>query len=324
MLSRQIRMSFKSIFVGIVALFLADSTVDIMPSARANDSEAAFAGGGLVLVNSTGISMEREHLIISRERIEVRYVFRNITDKPIETRVAFPIPRYDPLWGEAYRDDELNDPEVAAQYQNDAFQDPFEFKTFVDGSPVTAQTEVTQKGRWRQVTYHWPQTFPPGKLVNVVHRYAPRLGQGIALHRPGLQKIPKPETSKTGRGLDRLNVDAIVTEAATRKHDKVAVERDAKMLAERFCVGPRLAARMHRVGAVWENLAYVLKTGANWKGPIKQFRVTLKKDHPADRISLCYPGPFRRTSKKTFVFERENFTPTQDLDILFAEHGNWR
>jgi hypothetical protein len=51
--------------------------------------------GGLEFTTSESIVMEKEDLYISRELVKIDYVFRNITDKPVELRVAFPLPTLD-------------------------------------------------------------------------------------------------------------------------------------------------------------------------------------------------------------------------------------
>ncbi|MBN2574354.1 MAG: DUF4424 family protein [Deltaproteobacteria bacterium] len=66
----------------------------------------------------------------------------------------------------------------------------------------------------------------------------------------------------------------------------------------------------------WE-VHYTLTTGANWRGPIGRFKLTLAKDSPRDVISTCIPDT-RRTSAKTFEVVREDFVPTEDLKILFV------
>ena len=60
--------------------------------ASANDTTAVLKTGGLVFTHSADISMEEEQLYISPTEVKVDYVFRNTSDKPIDTIVAFPMP----------------------------------------------------------------------------------------------------------------------------------------------------------------------------------------------------------------------------------------
>jgi len=60
--------------------------------AAANDSAAELAAGGLVLVETDAIAMQREDLALSPSEVRVRYEMRNDTGKPVTLRVAFPLP----------------------------------------------------------------------------------------------------------------------------------------------------------------------------------------------------------------------------------------
>jgi hypothetical protein len=60
--------------------------------ARANDSASMLAAGGIVLVKTDKIVMQREDLTLSPSEIRVRYEMRNDTAAPVTLRVAFPLP----------------------------------------------------------------------------------------------------------------------------------------------------------------------------------------------------------------------------------------
>lgn len=62
------------------------------PGAHGNDSAAEFGIGGLVMVKTDAITMQREDLTITPGRIKVRYEFRNDGKEPVTLRVAFPLP----------------------------------------------------------------------------------------------------------------------------------------------------------------------------------------------------------------------------------------
>jgi hypothetical protein len=59
---------------------------------RANDSSSVLGAGGLVLVKTNAISIEREDLTLSPRQVRVRYVMRNNETSPVTLRVAFPLP----------------------------------------------------------------------------------------------------------------------------------------------------------------------------------------------------------------------------------------
>ncbi len=60
--------------------------------AAANDSMAELGLGGIVLVETNAITMQREDLALLPAEIRVRYEMRNDTGRPVTARVAFPIP----------------------------------------------------------------------------------------------------------------------------------------------------------------------------------------------------------------------------------------
>ena len=73
----------------LVAIFLLLAAA--LP-ARANDSFAETALGGVVLKETDAISLDREDLFISEEEVRVNYEFTNTTDKDVVALVAFPLP----------------------------------------------------------------------------------------------------------------------------------------------------------------------------------------------------------------------------------------
>lgn len=60
--------------------------------ASANDSASELAAGGIVLVKTDAITMQRENLHLSPAEVRVRYEMRNDTGQPVTLRVAFPMP----------------------------------------------------------------------------------------------------------------------------------------------------------------------------------------------------------------------------------------
>ena len=63
--------------------------------ARANDSSAELAVGGLVFTKNADVSIESEDLTITPDTVTVRYVFLNQSASPVTLTVAFPLPDID-------------------------------------------------------------------------------------------------------------------------------------------------------------------------------------------------------------------------------------
>lgn len=67
---------------------------------------------------------------------------------------------------------------------------------------------------------------------------------------------------------------------------------------------------------VYNWIGYRLSPGANWKGPIGRFRLTVDKGTPDRLVSLCMDG-LTKISPTRFEVVKTNFEPTRDLDVLF-------
>jgi hypothetical protein len=133
------------------------------------------------------------------------------------------------------------------------------------------------------------QTFPAKQRVSVEHQYAPLASGSV------------------GGGLSK----------SQRKTDWFQDEQ------RKYCIDKDWLASFDRKGTelygeIW--LGYVLKTGANWKGPIGDFRLVVDKGKPDALVSFCAEG-VKKISPTQFEVRYTNFTPTKDLDILIVEWG---
>jgi Domain of unknown function (DUF4424) len=307
--------------------------------ARANDSEAAVNLGGIELVQNRDISMDSEDLFISKDEVRVRYRYTNHSKRDLELTVSFPLP---PM--------KANDEAI---YGDRAVPDftRFEFHTTVDGKPVKFQLVKRAEIKGRDVTQRlaqlgWPlewitgsgdepgfvkklapaekrarvaegllrvapngehfptwdvythvtrkQVFPVGKTVEVTHRYAPMIGGSVA-------GSLLPELRKEFPGnIRQYCIDQAFLAAFDKK---VAVQRknpDAPMPYSETWIG------------------YVLSSGRNWRGPIKQFRLVVDKGKPENLVSFCMSG-VKKISPTQFEVRRTNFEPKGDLQILIVE-----
>lgn len=254
-------------------------TVFLFSTASANDSTAAFGVGGLVFTKSDQITMQEEDLFISKEKIRVAYKFYNTSDKPITTRVAFPLPEVIleadgsplPYYTEATlpKDKNILKFSVTINGKKQAFQSE-DKKRFDKDVQAYAHT----------ITHHWMQTFPAKQVVSVVHEYTPGVGGAVEYGMQG---------EETGK----------------------------------FCVDKELQQWMKQLEKTnykvsTDVIEYILKTGANWKGPIGRFKLIVKKSTANEKLSFCGTG-VKKMDAKTFVMEKTNFTPTQDLHILYLK-----
>src|ERR1700733_6346931 len=123
--------------IGVSLAWIAFGFVGGSLAARADDSAASIAAGGLVPRHEARIVMAKEVLLISLNKIVVDYDFRNDSNQDVTTEVAFPIPPYTNDWVEQ---------DLAQQSFADfhvwVYHEPAEFKSeakaFLKGKDVTA------------------------------------------------------------------------------------------------------------------------------------------------------------------------------------------
>lgn len=248
-----------------------------LSTVQANDSTAAFGVGGLVFTKSDHIVMQEEDLWISKDKIRVAYKFYNTSDTPITTRVAFPLP-------EAILE---ADGSSLPYYTEDTLpkdKNILKFSVTVDGKKQAFESEDKKRfdkdvqAYAHKITHHWLQTFPSKKAISVIHEYTPGVGGAVGYGMQG---------EETGMYcIDKSTQDWI-----------------NKQLKAKYDIPT-------------STIEYILTTGANWKGPIGKFTLTLKKSDPNETLSFCGTG-VKKIDATTFVMEKNNFTPTKDLNIIY-------
>jgi len=328
---------WRMLFVAF-ALFLS-----IAEASRANDSAAELSVGGLTFTRSADVSMESEDLMISPDLVTVRYAFRNNAANPVSLTVAFPLPDIDLSEAENYAIP-TNDPVNFVNFETKVDAKPVKLNIYqravlgtkdvsttlrelgVPLLPIGAQqlriNELTQTVRDRLVDEGllmqsgtndrgmplydgaWTvktaavrqQTFEPGRLINVEHRYRPSVGMSQdTVLRKGLR-----ENKAMQNEVERYRNDYCIQPAFLNAVDKLAGSAEANT--------GRLQER---------RIAYRLKTGANWAGPIKDFRLLVDWRKPERLASFCAPN-MRQASPSAIEVSARDFTPDKDLKILIV------
>jgi len=150
--------------------------------------------------------------------------------------------------------------------------------------------------RWGlQTTYYWEQTFPALAETLVEHRYKPSVGASVqtALGTPNESKEPWYEEYKEKYCFDYEFL--------------AAVER------ARRAVNSRTGAPYSE-----QRIDYILKTGANWSGPIKDFRLVVDKGDPGSLVSFC-GQEVKKISDTQFELRRVDYTPDGNLSVLILK-----
>jgi hypothetical protein len=331
----------KACFAALSMMMVAACWEAASSPSLANDSSAELALGGLTFTKNADISIESEDLTIALNRISVRYKFLNHSAKPITLTVAFPLPDINladasnvafpvgnPLnyVGFSTKIDGkrvsfatnqqafLNDKNVTArltemgipmlpvgaqQLKINELSEETRKRAVAEGLLVESGTNdkgtPLYEATWTlktSVVRH--QTFPPGKPILVEHRYRSSVG---------------------------MSVDSILRQSLRQKK---GLETELQRYKTTFCVddnflklvdGLENADKAGKARIIERRISYVLKTGANWAGPIKDFHLVVDKGQPDRIVSFCGQG-IKQISATQYELHANDFTPAQDLEIL--------
>jgi hypothetical protein len=328
-----------------IALSLLSSVTLLLPDASsfANDSSAELSVGGLVFTHTADVSLESEDLAITPDLVVVRYRFLNQTPKPVSLTVAFPVPDIDLADGDNYSIPS-NDPANFLGFETKVDGKPIDFtihqSALVGTKDISAalkkigvpllpigpqQTRLSElpdatrdqligqglllpngtddhgrqlyEGAWTVKTAAVrQQTFAPSRPVMVEHRYHTSLGMSFdTVLRKGLR-----QNKAMAAEIERYRKEYCVTDAFLASVDKLAGSGEAN------------TAKLQE-----RRISYVLKTGANWAGPIKDFRLTVDKQKADRLVSFC-ADHIKAISPTVVEFTAKDFTPDKDLKILIV------
>jgi hypothetical protein len=315
-------------------------------AARSNDTTAELATGGLVFVRNDDVEMRSEDLFISTSEIRVRYRFFNRSAKDVTVLVAFPmpdvtneehsvaIPSEDPVNLLSFTT-RVNDRQIKADVEQKVFADGVDrtallrelgiplaphlksTHTALDALPAARWDELVRlklavideyssdrsgrmqkhlTARWQlRTTFYWQQTFAAQKETVIEHRYKPSVGSAVM----------------TGLGAPHLSEDPSI-----------------QQMKAKYCIEPSIISRLDRARRATkggetvpydeQRIDYILKTGANWSGPIKDFRLVVDKGHADNLVSFCGDG-VKKIGPTQFEMRKTNYTPEGNFSVLILK-----
>ena len=309
----------------IIGSFLSIAILCTLPtlSAKANDSTVELATGGLVFVKNDNIEMLSENLFISAAEIRVRYRFLNKSNKNITVHVAFPLPDLKANRGEDLidlpTDDRVNFVGFATKVDGRPIHTNVEQKIYIDqrdqtealkrlGIPLypfrprdvfdnlstAAAAQLTRLGLidefrfplWTlKTTFYWQQQFASGHETIIEHHYKPIVG-------------------------------------VTAQYDSAVVGQDLKGNGYhgKYCVEADFLAALGKTSGDFsqQRIEYVLKTGANWSGPIKEFHLVVDKGAPDNLVTFCGQG-VKQIGPTQFEMRESRFIPRENIAVLILE-----
>ena len=136
------------------------------------------------------------------------------------------------------------------------------------------------EAKWAvDITWHWTQHFPPGKVVRIRHEYTPSVGfQGLYLGEGVPADLPADAC-----------FDPAVMKSLVDPVDGCHVESWVK---------------------------YILTTANTWKTPISDFELLV--EHPANRhVSFCWDGKVEAINATTARAAAKDFVPKHELTVYF-------
>lgn len=328
----------------VYAVWLGSSIVGLTllsQPVHADDAYAARAAGGLVFKHSNAISMDTEVLEISPNRIVVSYEFKNSSKKDISTIVAFPLPPVKCGWfDEPYSrypsdfETQVNGVPIRTRIEKRAFIRSDEEGANAQARGFKEGQEVTQflrdhsipvdcrqaipKGRWRDIAvpgytravkaglaysgfksdpysiyyethirYFWRQTFPAQLIVQITHAYRPADGAGQL----GVQEA-YPAYSSHLRTYQQFF--ASQPQLVSYLNDLIPSNNNGYLLVK-----------------------FILKSANTWRGPIKDFRLVIKK--PQCFVVASISGATSLVDDN-IVIEKKMFAPSSDLEVFYVGH----
>lgn len=335
---------FACLCTSLVALCAAEGL-------RANDTVAAVNLGGLELSPSAAVEMESEDLYLSEERVRVRYVFANNSSQAEHLLISFPLPV--PNEREL---EEAQDSGMYQEWSQLDFQTLIDGKPApLERYDVPMVRGKSVEARLKQLGYpvlHWRDEGLSDRLNALPDQVASALvAEGILIDdaesgggavrnlRPGWvvqTHVTRFQTFLPGSKVTvehsyRPMVGGSASGSLHRDYRDMALN-GPDGLAAPYCIDPAFLAAYDRrvyggkakaepdpdITTVQTWFGYVLKTGANWLGPIKHFRLVVDKGRPENLVSFCMDG-VKKISPTQFEVVRTNFEPTRDLDVFLVE-----
>lgn len=310
--------------------------------AMANDTTAELKTGGLVFTRSGDIEMQQETLYISPKEVRVDYVFRNTSDKDVDSYVAFPMPDVtgsgDPMMdaGNTATDNFLG---FSVTQDSVAIKPNLQKRIYVDDIDMTdvlvsAKVPLNPLGEptARAIRQLPQETIADWMTRGLVIDMSYDDGSGQKTDYVPVWTLKSTFWWKTTfpKGKDvhvshryRPSVGGTVATTFLDENNQPKGERWDEYV-KKYCVDQTMAKLARQSNEdmnanephLVENwISYVLTTGANWEGSIKKFKLIVDKGEPDNYVSFCGTG-VKKTGPTTFEMNATDFTPERDLDIL--------
>jgi hypothetical protein len=169
---------------------------------------------------------------------------------------------------------------------------------------------VRGKPLWQKQThYHWTQTFPKGQDVKIEHSYLPARGSfffEMNVKRPPMEDL-----------LEQLLSRGAWIEQFCPWQPLPLKENVIPWMIQKFQDASQ--SKEHKIMTFYE-VDYILTTGTNGEGPIRDFTLTV--EYPkGGSLASCWPfdqSAIKVIGENKIQIHQKDFRPEQDLKILFG------
>lgn len=276
--------------------------------------------------------MEKERLFISRSLVRVEYKFRNTTNVPVVSEVAFPIPTFKYVFDDMSRD----------------FAD---FKAWIDGKAIKVRKEIRGFVNKRDVTDDLRRA---GIKIETFGDYDPSTGtdqfKGL---KPDIRKklvslgIVKEHKDNKGKVVDYSPLWEVSIKYHWQqefppgktlhiKHEYIPVAGYSQVQLQNFQKEyPDSCTNNERFSDVKKKVAktqpknkatgdffnlgwvsYILTTANTWQTPIKDFELIIE-GKKGDLVTFCWDGPVQKESDIRYKASKTDFIPEKELKVYF-------
>ncbi len=329
-------------------LILALAAAAPLP-ALANDSVAELGTGGLVLSRNDVIAMDKEDLFISPNKVTVDYVFRNMSDKDVDTIVAFPMPDIEgnPYWM----------PSIPV----DSSENFLGFTVTVDGKPRQAQLEhkafAVDLDVTEELEKYGVPLYPFGdEAYDALAKLQPKvaadwIARGIIVvdeydAGQGWQRVRSPfwklkttywwrmtfPAGKPVKVAHRYTPSVGATAGLTFFYEGAFQGDTYGDYKAKYCMDKPFenailkAAKQNPDGypPLFENrISYILTTGGNWAGgTIGKFKLTIDKGDARNLVSFCGEN-VKKVGPTTFEMTADDYYPAKNVEVLLLANFDW-
>ena len=299
----------------------------------ANDSAAGITATGIYFKEEKNISIEKEELFISEEKIEGSYIFKNHSTEDITTEIAFPMPDYDyDISGttvEPMYDDftvEINGKKINHKEESRAFVNKTDYTKLLNEMGVS----IKDFGNFYNYDFHEAlgrEKLPRPKYFfeSLSQKQKQLLLKAKLVVNEGNIAIPNWTVSRKYYWTQTFPAKGILaikhSYSPYKSFDYVSSE---ETFYKEACIDKETDKWLkgQPYPHYYRFVDYILTTANNWKQPIKTFRLIVNSGgyENSIRVSSCFPKKLIKTTPSLYEATVTNFVPKQNITIYFIGH----